>query len=273
LFDDQGNMMNKLPVEARLSATVVLLRDTDQGLQTLLLRRNPRLKFAAGSWVFPGGAVDQIELDRSSSQIQAIEAAAIREVYEECGLSVTRESLVHFCRWTTPEGEKKRFATWFFVAPVGEPDAEIIIDNGEIHEYQWVRPVRALALHGQGRLDLMPPAFLTLSLLSHYQTVEAACVDLAQRELYSVTPKLSKASGQMAATYPGDVEYETGQGSSSGPQHRTIFTDNGMKYIHSGADVSEPPMDRPLCCGRMNVQNFDALLCIAPFVMRMTPRL
>jgi hypothetical protein len=68
---------------------------------------------------------------------------------------------------------------------------------------------------------------------------------LAQREIYNVTPKLSIANGQAAVTYPGDIEYETGQASSSGPQHRTLFTDAGMKYIHSGADVSEPPMDRP----------------------------
>ena len=237
--------MNNLPVEARVSATVVLLRDTVQGLETLLLRRNPRLKFAADSWVFPGGAVDQVELDSSSSQLRAIEAAAVREVYEECGLVVARESLVYFCRWTTPKSEKKRFATWFFVARADYPDAEVIIDNGEIHDYQWVRPVKSLALHSQGELNLMPPAFLTLSLLRYYQTAESACLDLAQRERYDVTPKLSMASGKMAATYPGDVEYETGQASLSGPQHRTVFTDTGMKYIHSGADVMEPPMDRP----------------------------
>lgn len=237
--------MNNLPIEARLSATVVLLRDTDQGVETLLLRRNSKLKFAAGSWVFPGGAVDQIELDEASSLHQALENAAVREAHEECGVVVARESLVHFAHWTTPESEKKRFATWFFVARADEPDAEIIIDNGEIHEYQWLRPQQALALHGGNKLELMPPAFVTLLLLSHYQTAEAACLSLAQREFYNVTPKLSVANGQMAATYPGDAEHETGQESSSGPQHRTLFTDTGMKYIHSGTDVGKAPMDRP----------------------------
>lgn len=237
--------MNNLPVEARLSATVVLLRDTEQGLEALLLRRNPKLKFAAGSWVFPGGAVDQDELERTPTQYQALEVAAIREVQEECGVVVGKQSLVHFCNWTTPEAEKKRFSTWFFVARVDDPNAEITIDNGEIHEYQWLGPEQALALHSQGDLNLMPPAFLTLLLLSHYQTVEAACLDLAQRTNFSVTPKLAVTNGQMAAIYPGDAEYETGQPSSSGPQHRTLFTDMGMKYIHSGADVSVPPMDRP----------------------------
>ena len=37
------------------AATVVLVRDTAQGLETLMLRRNAKLNFAGGNWVFPGG--------------------------------------------------------------------------------------------------------------------------------------------------------------------------------------------------------------------------
>ena len=48
--------------ELRLAATAVLLRDTEQGLEVLLLRRNAKLAFAAGAWVFPGGAIDQPEI-------------------------------------------------------------------------------------------------------------------------------------------------------------------------------------------------------------------
>ena len=149
--------MTKLPVEARLSATVLLLRDTEHGLETLLLRRNPKLAFAAGSWVFPGGAVDRIELESAPTERRATEIAAVREVQEECGVIVSDDALVHFCNWTTPETEKKRFTTWFFVAHVKNPDVEIIIDNGEIHEYQWLRPEQALALHGQDELRLFCP--------------------------------------------------------------------------------------------------------------------
>ena len=36
--------------ELRLAATAVLLRDTEQGLEVLLLRRNAKLAFAAGAW-------------------------------------------------------------------------------------------------------------------------------------------------------------------------------------------------------------------------------
>ena len=42
------------PVHA---ATVILLRDTGRGPETLMLRRNSKIAFG-GMWVFPGGRVD-----------------------------------------------------------------------------------------------------------------------------------------------------------------------------------------------------------------------
>ena len=49
--------------EARPASTVVLLRDSDSGLETLLLKRNKALLFAGGLWVFPGGALDPEDFD------------------------------------------------------------------------------------------------------------------------------------------------------------------------------------------------------------------
>ena len=40
------------------AATVVLLRDTPDGVETLMLRRDTELAFAGGAWVFPGGRID-----------------------------------------------------------------------------------------------------------------------------------------------------------------------------------------------------------------------
>ena len=39
------------------AATVVLLRDGAQGMETLMLRKNSKIAFA-GMWVFPGGRID-----------------------------------------------------------------------------------------------------------------------------------------------------------------------------------------------------------------------
>ena len=43
---------------ARSAATLIVTRDGTEGLEVLLLRRNPALKVMAGAWVFPGGKVD-----------------------------------------------------------------------------------------------------------------------------------------------------------------------------------------------------------------------
>ena len=53
------------PVEPRPAVTVVLLRDGAEGLEVLLMRRNPRLAFAAGQYVFPGGSVDASDAEHA----------------------------------------------------------------------------------------------------------------------------------------------------------------------------------------------------------------
>ena len=106
-------------VEARPAGTAVLLCDEDDCLKVLLLKRNPKLAFAGGVWVFPGGAVDKTDYnDTSINTCSLARVAAKREAFEECGLTVSEDTLYHFCKWTTPVEEKKRFRTWFFVGSV-----------------------------------------------------------------------------------------------------------------------------------------------------------
>lgn len=229
----------------RLASTVMLLRDSKQGLEVLLLRRNARLAFAGGAWVFPGGAIDESELAATATQMDAAKVAAVREVEEESGAVLKADDLVHFCNWTTPEGDGRRFATWFFVAQAQLNSADIVIDDGEIHEFQWIEPQQALDLHQHGKLNLMPPTFLSLRLVGHYQTAADAVDALRLRNPYEVTPRLCRVQGEMVCLYPGDAGYAEADGTLSGPRHRTILNDSGTTYLHSGDDVSVPPMDRP----------------------------
>ena len=229
----------------RLASTVVLLRDTAQGLEVLLLRRNAKLAFAGGAWVFPGGAIDRPELAAAATQMEAAKQAGVREVEEECGVLLTVEELVHFCNWTTPEGPGRRFATWFFVVQMPSSSTDIVIDEGEIHEFQWLRPQQALDLHQRGKLNMMPPTYLSLCLIGHYQTAAEAVEGLRQRAVYEVTPRLCRVQGEMVCLYPGDAGYTQSDGTVLGARHRTIFAEKGTTYIHSGTDVAVPPMDRP----------------------------
>ncbi|MFM8861560.1 MAG: NUDIX hydrolase, partial [Acidimicrobiia bacterium] len=58
MTDESPTDPNKIPVPA---ATVVLVRDAIDGrpgVEVLLARRNSKIYFAGGAWVFPGGRID-----------------------------------------------------------------------------------------------------------------------------------------------------------------------------------------------------------------------
>ena len=90
-------------MDIRPAATLVLTRDTDEGLEVLLLQRTWDAVFLPGYYVFPGGAVDQQEplarqhtlgpADAQISQTMSLDEggadymlAAVRECFEEAGI-------------------------------------------------------------------------------------------------------------------------------------------------------------------------------------------
>src|SRR5918999_1214103 len=109
--------------EPRQAASIIVLRDSPDGPEVLLVRRNPEQRFMGGAWVFPGGAVHDDE--------DGPEAAAVRELEEEAGMRIEDvEELVPFSRWITPAEVKTRFDTYFYVAAA--PDgAEPRVDGAE----------------------------------------------------------------------------------------------------------------------------------------------
>src|SRR3954447_21865088 len=95
--------------EAAPAATVVILRDGETGLETLLLRRSSKLSFHGGAWVFPGGRIDDGDWHEGDDILRAAARAAVREANEEAGIDLDVDSLVHLSNWTTPEISPKRF--------------------------------------------------------------------------------------------------------------------------------------------------------------------
>lgn len=231
------------PPEIRLAATVLIVRQGADELDVLLLRRNAQLAFAGGAWVFPGGAVDTADGLHSATEEQAARVAAVREAQEECGIVLRPEQLAHFAHWTTPTGEKRRFATWFFAAVVPSDASDVLIDEGEIHEYRWLSPKAILTAHASGELNIMPPTYITVKLLEPLRSAEKAIAALVQRKPFWVTPKVSVENGKPVLLYPGDAGYITNQAKILGPRHRTLFSESGLQYIHSGDDVGVVAMD------------------------------
>jgi 8-oxo-dGTP pyrophosphatase MutT (NUDIX family) len=93
-----------VPAEPRPAATVMLVRDGPAGVEAFMLRRAATMAFAPTMMVFPGGGVDRRDADLDlpwagptpgewAGRLQCDEAtarelvaAAVRELFEECGV-------------------------------------------------------------------------------------------------------------------------------------------------------------------------------------------
>lgn len=91
----------RTPSPTRAAATVMLLRDTPDGLEVLMTRRSSKASFVPGAFVFPGGGIDAADgcchaiaqrraTQSEDSLTQAV--AAIRESFEELGVLLARHA-------------------------------------------------------------------------------------------------------------------------------------------------------------------------------------
>ena len=213
------------------AATVILVRDANQGLEVLLLRKSTKLSFAKGAWVFPGGRIDQADyLDDLDDIEAAARRGAVRETMEEAQLSVDENQLLYFSHWTTPSAFPKRYATWFFIAEVSGDIGDVVVDGGEIVAHRWYDPAEALAEHQAKQIDMMPPTFVTLTELASCQTVTEALAMYRDRPVSEFLPKITKIERGVAMLYPGDAGYERGDPHANGPRHRVLKLEEQWRY-------------------------------------------
>jgi 8-oxo-dGTP pyrophosphatase MutT (NUDIX family) len=214
------------------AATVVLLRDGDDGVETLMLRRDSKLAFAGGAWVFPGGRIDPEDYpggevsDDDDAVLTAARNAAAREAMEEAGLTVDPESLVWFAHWTPGAlGATRRFATWFFVGPA--PDGQVVVDDGEIRDHLWIRPADALSRRESGEIELIPPTWVTLHNLAGASSTADVCADAASREPEIFLTHIVRVDGGIASLWQGDAGYDDFDVEKPGPRNRLLMLDTG----------------------------------------------
>ncbi len=218
----------KKPAPA-LAATVILLRDAAEGLETLMLRRNSKLAFG-GMWVFPGGRLDPEDWKGFAEEdlLGASRRAAAREAKEEAGLEVEESLLVPYSHWTPPPIAPKQFLTWFFVAPA--PEGRVSIDRGEIHDSEWMRPAEALGRRDDQEIELAPPTIVTLTELCSHADVAGAIRGAQDREPEVFATRVGKVEGGVTAMWHGDAGYEASDPESPGARHRLWMLDSGWRY-------------------------------------------
>jgi len=201
------------PVTPRDAATVVLLRDGDDGIEVLLLCRKRAMDFAPGAHVFPGGSVDPGDADRGvdvpgdlgvpPERVRALVGAAVRETQEECGVVLRAGDLVPWARWITPEASHRRFDTWFFVAAT--PPGEIAVATAEADSAEWLRPAAALDAARAGEITLLPPTAVTVAELTAFSS--SAEVLAQRRAITPLMPSVVVEDGQTWLVMPEGTEY------------------------------------------------------------------
>jgi 8-oxo-dGTP pyrophosphatase MutT (NUDIX family) len=238
--DADGRPLHE-PPPVRAAATVMLLRDRPgSGVEVFAFRRVPRMVFAAGMLVFPGGSVDAADADPDLPWDVPVDAAAapalaaaVRETFEECGVLLARDhggrapdagelasppweerraglaegrltlagvlaqsglaaaaSALHpWARWVTPEFERRRFDTWFYLArlPAGQEARDL---GGEGERAAWLDPADALDRHAAGDLPMLPPTQVCLEELAAAGSVDELLA--TPRAVRPVSPRVER---------------------------------------------------------------------------------
>jgi len=186
--------------EAREASSLILLRDSPEGPEVLLVQRNPEQRFMGGAWVFPGGSLHAEDGDELGT--------ARRELEEEAGIALAADAeLVRYSRWITPSEVKVRFDTHFFVAeaPAG---VRARPDGGECVDARWLRPRDALDAGGRDELLLVFPTIKHLEQLAEHSSVADALARARERRVLPIQPRVLVDGGVARVLLPGEPGYD-----------------------------------------------------------------
>lgn len=230
--------LDPIPARAvvpRAASTTLVLRDSDRGLEVLMVRRSMQASFMPGAYVFPGGAVDPEDAhapcEESAQELAerigrvtgvgdralAYAVAALRECREECHLELGGTRGLHpWSHWVTPLGIAKRFDTLFFVAraPAGQQPRP---DERETTALEWVAPLPALEAHAAGAFQMEFATVATVRSLAPFAAggVQALLDHAAAlRHLPALHPrlKLDETRRVVAIVLPGQPGYDELEG-------------------------------------------------------------
>jgi 8-oxo-dGTP pyrophosphatase MutT (NUDIX family) len=202
------------------AASIILLRAP---FEVLLIKRPSRSSFMANAHVFPGGRLDETDLD--------LEHCAVRETLEEVGIEISREDLHAWAHWITPSLEPKRFDTQFFVAVIPK-DQILQINEHEVTEAAWFTPDHALLTHQQQELFLPPPTFCLLTELSRLKTIEEVLKEAEHRVIQPILPKITLEP--VTVLLPWDTDYANAPGESL--PATDIYGYGVSRIVFGGAD-------------------------------------
>ncbi|MCK5880815.1 MAG: NUDIX domain-containing protein [Sinobacterium sp.] len=217
--------------EIKLSATVILMRDSAQGVEFLLTKKSDAVSFLPGHWVFPGGAVD--DSDARENELDTLKAACVRETQEEISVDISGLTLTSFAHWITPQALPKQFSTWFFLAAL--PDGlmqSVKVDGSELVDSMWLSADQAISLHQTRHAAMVPPTLIALMRLQSFTSVADIELEQWPTRVKTIRPQAAIFDGELAMLYPGDSAYGLTV-DNEGERHRCTENSGVWCYVNS----------------------------------------
>jgi 8-oxo-dGTP pyrophosphatase MutT (NUDIX family) len=183
---------------AALAFRIAAIRETFEEAGVLLAR--------------PRGGTDLIDAGRQERIAQRYRdplhdgAITMREIVAAEDLELACDLLVPFAHWVTPEEQRRRFDTHFFLAAAPEQVAARH-DGTESVDSLWIRPADAVADGQAGRRTVIFPTRMNLAKLGRNDNVQAALETARNSAVVTVLPKVRKVEGGRLMQIPLEAGY------------------------------------------------------------------
>ena len=186
--------------EDRMAFLVAAIRETFEEAGILLAR--------------PHGGDRVIDPERHERIAEKYRAAldvgdiVIRDIVEAEDLDLACDLLVPFAHWITPEWQRRRFDTHFFVAHA--PERLLAMHDGtESVDSVWINPAQALADAEAKRRTVVFPTRMNLGKLGRSATAEDAVAAARATPVVTVLPTVEEVDGGRFIRIPEAAGYGT----------------------------------------------------------------
>jgi len=109
------------------------------------------------------------------------------DMMKELDMQLATDQLAYIAHWVTPEIEKKRYNTRFFIAK--SPAQRADHDGYEGVDSKWVNPEHALAEMKEGKFPIIMPTIKSLEFVAKYQTTQSL-LELNKKNSYKNIPTI-----------------------------------------------------------------------------------
>ena len=110
-----------------------------------------------------------------------------QDMMKELNMQLATDQLAYISHWVTPEIEKKRYNTRFFIAK--SPAQKADHDGYEGVDSKWVNPEQALQDMKQGKFPIIMPTIKSLEFVANYKTTNEL-LELNKNNTYKNIPTI-----------------------------------------------------------------------------------